>query len=136
MLKLQPMWNMSVWELGGSAAVRDYWPHYYTNDTASIIWVLDGNDAPRMREAQDMLLHLLGEPALRGIPLLLFVNECPRLHSGKSGKLSANEVADRFELKRVCGLRPFLVQECCAMDGSGLEAGFKWLSAEFIQMLG
>lgn len=50
---------------GGCDKIRPLWRHYFVDMTA-VIWVLDANDADRVKEAADELHMLLAVGAVGG----------------------------------------------------------------------
>jgi len=135
-LKLSRAIKLQIWDLGGSAQVRPYW-NKYLERTWALIYVLDASDEPRLGEAGTALRNVLErEQSVRHAPLLLFVNRRALLDKGgATPQLSAQQASEKLELARVCAQRPFHVQECCALDGTGVEEGFKWMSEELARML-
>ena len=47
-------WQITVWDVGGQAAIRPLWRHYYQNTTL-IIYCVDASDPARFDEAADEL---------------------------------------------------------------------------------
>eukprot|EP00486_Rosalina_sp_Unknown_P004741 CAMPEP_0201567290 /NCGR_PEP_ID=MMETSP0190_2-20130828/7743_1 /ASSEMBLY_ACC=CAM_ASM_000263 /TAXON_ID=37353 /ORGANISM="Rosalina sp." /LENGTH=112 /DNA_ID=CAMNT_0047987123 /DNA_START=191 /DNA_END=526 /DNA_ORIENTATION=+ len=75
--------EFTTFDMGGRDPIRALWRHYYQN-TQGIIFVVDSNDKDRMGSpdesyfdwnARDVLHEMLGEDALKGVPILVFANK-------------------------------------------------------------
>ena len=114
--------ELSVWDVGGRRDVRGYWRAYYSK-VQSLIFVIDAGDRRRMQEASDVLMQLLDEEALVGMPLLVLANK-----QDLAGALPAGEIEACMHLGSILD-RPWHCIGCSALRGSGLAAGLKWLSS-------
>jgi len=72
--------KLSVWDVGGHETLRDFWSNYYENAN-SLIYVIDAADEKRMAESGGVLMKLLAEEDLLGIPLLVFANKTDLTHA-------------------------------------------------------
>jgi ADP-ribosylation factor-like protein 3 len=113
--------ELSVWDVGGRRDVRGYWRAYYSR-VQTIIFVIDAGDRRRMQEASDVLMQLLDEEALVGMPLLVLANK-----QDLAGALPAGEIEACMHLGSILD-RHWHCVGCSALRGSGLAAGLKWLS--------
>jgi hypothetical protein len=66
--------SFNVWDVGGQAAIRPLWRHYYQN-TQCLIFVVDSNDKVRVGEAHDELHRMLSEDELREAIVLVLANK-------------------------------------------------------------
>jgi len=66
--------QLKLWDLGGRASVRHYWPAYYGKAQA-IAFVIDTSDHHKLAENSAVLQHLLDDEDLIGLPLLVFANK-------------------------------------------------------------
>jgi small GTP-binding protein len=124
--------DLTVWDVGGRDKIRPLWRHYYQN-TNGIIFVVDSNDRDRIDDddccghsAKTELQQMLSEPELRDAPVLVLANK-----QDLPNAMTAAEIAERLELKKCCGTRPFKVVGCSAILRShGLGEAFQWLDSE------
>ena len=63
-----------MWDIGGQKAIRPYWKNYYEN-TDGMVFVVDSADEERVKECIEELDLLLGEEALKDVPLLVYANK-------------------------------------------------------------
>lgn len=82
------------------------------------------NDRDRLPEARKELGKLLTEPELQTCPVLVLANKQDLPHA-----LAGEEVESQLGMARLGNSRPWRVQACCAVDGSGLEEAMEWLSS-------
>jgi small GTP-binding protein len=66
--------DVVLWDLGGKAAIRNIWTHYYS-DAEFLVFMIDGADRSRFLEAKQVFRELLNEEKLRSIPILFLVNK-------------------------------------------------------------
>jgi ADP-ribosylation factor-like protein 3 len=50
--------KLSIFDVGGQKALRDYWDNYYEN-TDVLVYVIDSSDTKRIKETGDQLQKLL-----------------------------------------------------------------------------
>ena len=121
-----PDWKCELWEVGGAAAMRQFWPRYATGVVDALAWVVDGADASRLAESALALLALLRDAwLLRTRPLLVLVSKAEL-----GGALDADAVAAGLGLPALAaqGLvrgTPKVLQ-VSAVDGRNLADGFRW----------
>ena len=113
--------KINLWDVGGQREIRPYWRNYFEGADA-LVWVIDSADAERLEEVATELSRLLaGEPALAGVPLLVFANKQDLLSA-----LSAADLSVGLGLHTVKD-RAWQVQACCAKGGDGIAEGLEWL---------
>ena len=119
---------LSVWDVGGRRDVRGYWSEYY-NKVQSLIFVIDAGDRRRMQEASDVLLELLDEATLVGMPLLVLANK-----QDLNGALPAAEIEACMHLGSILD-RPWHCIGCSALRDrpEQLHDGLRWLSEQELQ---
>ena len=66
--------QLKMWDVGGRASVRGYWPAYYSKAQA-IVFVVDAADRYRLAENSATLQHVLDDEDLLGLPLLVIANK-------------------------------------------------------------
>ena len=113
--------EFSIWDVGGQQSLRNQWPNYFEK-VAGIIWVIDSADKARMFETGLELAALLENDKINGIPLLIFANKQDLVTA-----MNADEITDELELHSIRN-RDWQIQNCSALDGSGIEDGLHWLS--------
>lgn len=72
--------NLSVWDLGGQKALREYWSNYF-DKTDALIFVVDAADEKRLSESGSELFNLVNEPQLKNVPILVFANKQDLVHA-------------------------------------------------------
>ena len=60
----------------------------------------------------------INDPAMAGVPFLVFLNK-----TDKPNKMDKEFVMEQLEIEGYKQMRPVRVQECSALDGSGIMAG-------------
>ncbi|CAG5896735.1 ADP-ribosylation factor-like protein 14 [Menidia menidia] len=113
--------SVTLWDVGGQGLMRPHWQDFHQN-TAAVVFVVDSADTERLQEARTELDTTLRSDQLRGRPLLLLANK-----QDVSGALTATELKDTFNLRKVCSGRDWFVQPCSASTGFGVEEAFKRL---------
>ena len=80
--------NFYVWDFGGSARVREFWPFYTKQvNPKVIVFVLNGNECiMRLKEAQRVLHWVLDDPYVDGAELMIVVNTRPKPKQEKTIK--------------------------------------------------
>eukprot|EP01116_Phalansterium_solitarium_P003192 TRINITY_DN1387_c0_g2_i1.p1 TRINITY_DN1387_c0_g2~~TRINITY_DN1387_c0_g2_i1.p1 ORF type:complete len:236 (+),score=32.85 TRINITY_DN1387_c0_g2_i1:57-764(+) len=114
--------NLTTWDVGGRTKLRALWRHYMQN-TSGVIFMVDSNDRERMPEATKELRHLIEEPLLRDIPVLVIANK-----QDLPDAMSISEIADQLDLYDSLAGRRWHIQAACATAGDGLYDGLDWLS--------
>ncbi|XP_014855612.1 PREDICTED: ADP-ribosylation factor-like protein 14 [Poecilia mexicana] len=110
---------VTVWDVGGQDKMREHWQDYYQN-AAAVVFVVDTSDFGRMDEARSEMERALRSDHLRGCPVVLLANK-----QDVSGALTVTEMKDRFNMRRMCAGRDWLVQPCSASTGFGVEEAFR-----------
>ena len=106
--------------LAGQKHIRPYWKNYYQN-TDGIVYMIDSTDRRRFDEAAEELEHLIEEPSLSGVPVLVFANKQDLLNA-----LPPAEIMKELDITKHKD-RDVHVAPCSAKSGKGLEEGFKLL---------
>ena len=114
---------MKLWDVGGSAAMRSYWPAYYSKAHA-IAFVIDSADRRRLAETSAVLQQVLDADELLGLPLLLLASK-----QDAPGAIPASEIEVLLKLGSIRD-RSWRCIECSALTGVGIEAGLRWLKGE------
>jgi GTPase SAR1 family protein len=84
-----------VWDVGGQDQIRGLWRHYFLN-TQAVIFVVDSNDAARLKEARDELWKVLESPELANAVLLVFANK-----QDLPNALSGEEITNGLDIKKI-----------------------------------
>ena len=113
--------DFSIWDVGGQQSLRSQWPNYFEKITA-IVWVIDSSDKARMFETGLELAALLGNDKLNGVPLLIYANKQDIVTA-----MNADEITIELELHSIRN-RDWQIQNCSALDGTGIEEGLHWLT--------
>jgi len=82
------------------------------------IYVIDSADRRRLEETGQELEELLSEPALSGVPLLVYANKQDLLHA-----TPAADIATTLGLHALRD-RPWQIQACSATAGEGVKVRF------------
>lgn len=109
---------VTVWDIGGQRRMREHWKGFH-QDAATVAFVVDSSDTERMEEARRELENTLRSEQLRGSPVILLANK-----QDVDGALTATEVQDRFNLRKMCAARDWFVQPCSASTGFGVQEAF------------
>ena len=122
-----PDFKCELWEIGGAAEVRAFWPRYATRQTDAVAWVVDGANPSRLGESARALAELLrAAPHLRTLPLLVLVTK-----ADQPQVLGAAAVSDGLGLDALgaqgLSYGPRKVQPVSAADGRHLEDSLRWL---------
>ena len=87
--------TFSVWDVGGQDQIRGLWRHYFLN-TQAVIFVIDSNDAARLKEARDELWKVLESPELANAVVLVFANK-----QDLPNALSGEEITNGLDMKKI-----------------------------------
>ncbi|XP_071485765.1 ADP-ribosylation factor 1-like 2 [Diadema antillarum] len=118
-----PNVTLCVWDVGGQQKVRALWQHYFC-ETHGLVFVVDSADKARLWEARDELMRALTNPYMTpGIPVVVLANK-----QDLPGALSASEITDIMDLKRLSPNHPWYVQPTQGNTGVGLHDAFKVLA--------
>ena len=112
-----------MWDIGGQREIRPYWKNYFEN-TDGLVYVVDSSDDGRLKECHEELANLIGEEALKKVPLLVFANKQDLPNACETAQM-VNELG----LNQLHG-RKWYIMSCCATSGEGLFEGLDWLSKE------
>lgn len=110
---------LTMWDVGGQGMMREHWKSFHA-DAAAVVFVVDSSDRERLREARRELERTLHSEQLTGRPLILLANK-----QDVNGALTATEIADRFNLRKICHDRDWFAQPCSASTGFGVEEAFR-----------
>lgn len=112
--------KLNVWDVGGQKAIREYWSRYFT-ETDALIFVIDCADEARVGESGIELNHLLEDPMLAAVPVLILANK-----QDISTALTAGDITEAMTLNGIRD-RHWHITECSAKTGHGLDGGIHWL---------
>ncbi|KAG9348327.1 hypothetical protein JZ751_002062 [Albula glossodonta] len=111
--------SLTVWDIGGQKKMRTHWVHFY-QDTAGLIFVVDGSNRRRLNEAKRQFDEVLKNEHLKRIPVVVLANK-----QDLPGVMGAEEITKKLGLRKTCSDRDWFVQPCSARTGAGLEDGFR-----------
>mmetsp|Transcript_52748 Transcript_52748/g.136581 ORF Transcript_52748/g.136581 Transcript_52748/m.136581 type:complete len:248 (-) Transcript_52748:494-1237(-) len=121
--------QLKLWDLGGRASVRHYWPAYYGKAQA-IAFVIDTSDHHKLAENSAVLQHLLDDEDLIGLPLLVFANK-----QDAGNAIPASEIEELMHLGSIRD-RLWHCTSCSALRGTGIVDGLHWLSNVYHEVHG
>lgn len=113
--------QLNVWDLGGQSALRPTWRTYFIN-TDAIILVVDSADHDRLDLAREELHAMIQSEDLIGASILVYANK-----QDLPGAASATELSETLALHSIRD-HDWHIQECSALDGSGLYDGLDWIT--------
>jgi len=113
--------SFAIWDIGGQNSLRSQWTSYL-EQTKGIVWVIDSSDRRRMYETGLELAALLQDEKLSGVPVLIFANKQDLITAMKSA-----EITIELELHSIRN-RNWHIQDCSALEGTGLSEGMRWLN--------
>ncbi|EPY35384.1 ADP-ribosylation factor-like 2 [Angomonas deanei] len=117
--------TLNVWDVGGQQSLRSYWRNYFES-TDGLIWVVDSNDAVRLRDCKEELHALLQEERLAGASLLIFLNKIDIPTA-----LSPSEIEEILDVDTIRkGKRHVHLCSCSARTGEGLLEGMTWIVSD------
>ena len=109
-------YEFTLWDVGGSKQAARHWKHYF--DTIDgVLFVVDITDQDRLKQAKETMWRI-NDPAMAGVPFLVFLNK-----TDKPNKMDKEFVMEQLEIEGYKLMRPVRVQECSALDGSGIMVG-------------
>lgn len=109
---------LTMWDVGGQRKMREHWKGFH-QDAATVVFVVDSSDTKRMEEARRELESTLRSEQLRSSPVVLLANK-----QDVDGALTATDIQDRFNLRKMCSDRDWFVQPCSASTGVGIQEAF------------
>ncbi|KAH7831942.1 Arl1 [Monocercomonoides exilis] len=115
--------ELAMWDLGGQTHIRTYWRLYYQN-TNGVVFVVDAADHDKLAIARTELHGVLQEAELKGVPLLVFANKMDLENA-----LPVTELSQQLQLHLIRD-RPWSIQPCSVVEGSGVEEGWQWLISQ------
>jgi small GTP-binding protein len=121
--------QLKLWDIGGRASVRQYWPAYYAKAHA-IAFVIDTTDRRRLEENSRVLQHLLDDDQLLGLPLLVLANK-----QDADDAIPASEIEELMRLGAIRD-RVWNCTACSALRGTGVVDGLHWLQEVHAQIHG
>eukprot|EP00050_Salpingoeca_kvevrii_P021692 m.114250 g.114250 ORF g.114250 m.114250 type:complete len:492 (-) comp9442_c0_seq5:229-1704(-) len=118
--------NLTVFDLGGGARIRDIWGRYYA-EIYGIVFVVDASDRARIGEAREVFQAMMEHEFVAGKPVLVLANKQDKMDAMSSEVLFENfGIADLGNTTH----SQFNVQNCTATRNKphkGVIAGLKWL---------
>jgi ADP-ribosylation factor protein 1 len=115
--------DLVIWDIGGQDKIRKLWNYYYTG-AKGLIFVVDSSDYNRLEEARDVLLDILNNDILNGIPILVYANK-----QDQTNALEPVVIAEKLGLITIKS-HPWFVQGSCATSGDGLVEGLDWFASQ------
>ncbi|GMR38541.1 hypothetical protein PMAYCL1PPCAC_08736 [Pristionchus mayeri] len=112
--------SFTIWDVGGQHKIRPLWKYYFQN-TKALIYVVDSSDVDRMEEARDELHHVLDDPEMTDVKILVYANK-----QDLPSAISPIELARKLNLHALKG-RDWHVQSSNATTAEGLLEGLEWL---------
>ena len=109
-----PSTILHVKEVGGSANIRPYWPHYLGAEHG-LIYVIDSS-IPSLDEDADELHKLLSNPAVRGVPCLILAT-----HQDNQSARSCEALSSELDLDEICSGRRWLIHACISSDVASVQ---------------
>lgn len=110
--------RIDVWDIGGQKAIRGYWSEYFTG-TSVLIFVVDSTDLDKLEEVASELQKLLSAEELKKVPIVIFANK-----QDLPTAMHKDELIGVLDLVSVKD-RTWVVSECSARTGEGLESGME-----------
>lgn len=114
--------SFTVWDIGGQNKIRALWHQFYLN-TNGLIFVVDSADRERISEAASELHGILKDPAMQGVPILVFGNKSDLPESMKD-----EELCFQLRLQDIKS-SDWNIQMSVATTGEGIVEGFSKMDA-------
>lgn len=111
---------------GGRSRLRAYRQAYYPR-VSGVVFVVDSSDKESIDQAGPLLLEILAEKELQKKPLLVFANK-----RDLSNEITLDEIQDKLGLNELDSSYKWHLQPSSAIQGEGLQEGFKWLADNFV----
>jgi small GTP-binding protein len=112
--------SMSVMDLGGQSAFRQFWSGFI-NRADMLIFVVDSTDFYRMNEAKEVFYQTINEHCDEQTPILLLSTK-----QDKDNTCSLAYLIQFFGLAKMFG-RTVHVQKTSAKTGLGIYEAFQWI---------
>lgn len=112
---------ISLWDMGGLAALRRKWKEYYSG-VDGVVFVVDCSKSERIAEAKAELSVLLQVPELAHSPLLIFANK-----QDCEGALSVEGLQKELHETLKGHSRRWCIQGTVAATGDGVRDGLQWI---------
>jgi len=119
-------------DLGGHPAARRLWKDYFAA-IDGIIFMVDAKEQERFPEANQALLDLLTDEAIKKTPILILGNKIDL-----PGAVNDAYLKEALGVDKLCtgkdagalpeGTRPLELYMCSVVKKSGYADGFKWIS--------
>lgn len=121
--------QFTMFDMSGARQYRNLWETFY-DEAQGIIFVVDSADRVRVCVAKDELEELMDHKSIKGrpLPVLIFANK-----RDLSNALSTQELTTAMGLNKLLMDRPWKMVASNALNGTGVEEGVKWLSAQLKQ---
>jgi GTPase SAR1 family protein len=124
---IPPNLRLDIWEIGGAANIRPFWPQYAKDFVNGLIWVVDSANAGRFAEAATALEDVLqASVPLRQVPLLVLAT---KVDLSTAQNAEAIESAMRLADLQRRGLASGVVKvlPVSASDAAQVVAALRWL---------
>ena len=116
--------DVTLWDVGGSAAMRGIWPQYY-GEADGLVFVVDATERARFPEAAAALQRLL--EATAALPLLVLANKHDLPDAARASAVEAEVCAPAGLLAGGGGLRPHRVLEVRAQQVADAREALEWV---------
>lgn len=114
--------KLLFWDLGGEDDLQSLWDKYY-EECHGLIFVVDSVDAQRFDLSCKVISHVLQNPDLQSVPLLVLLNK-----QDSQSALAVENVKNAFkDISTHIGRRDCSVQPVSALNGDGVENGIDWM---------
>jgi len=121
--------DITLYDLGGGARVRDIWKHYVA-ESYGFVYVIDASNRHRLNEARLTLNAFIENEKVHRKPILILANK-----QDQASAMDESELVQHFNLEEIVNRYhvPCRVELCIANSGVGkkmdqsLKTGFDWL---------
>lgn len=133
--RVSPYWQLDLWDLGGSAAIRQFWGRYITAETQLLIFVVDAADRERFGEAR-LALEVALKSCGESVALLVLANkqDLPGAATTAETAQALGIDADRLGVVRSAVLPTSCMRAAVAegewQQSSGIAAVLAWIATE------
>lgn len=119
--------NLNIWDVGGGNKIHALWYHYYS-DMKGTIYVIDTSDIERLDLSyEEFSNYYLSKTITLKTPLLFL---CNKVDIEKHA--SEEMIIEHFHLNEITD-RPWRIQFCSAINGTGLYEGIEWLYSQIYE---
>lgn len=113
--------TFNAFEVAGNVEVRKFWESFYSEHIQFIIYVIDMADFGRIEEAVQLLMAVLYDDKLTGIPLLIMLNKID-----VDEAITVQDFSAFFKVDCIKD-RIFNIVECSALSKKGIFESLEWI---------